>query len=422
MTTSVRLKRVCWINPQPEGFDRISPDEELTFLPLETIWPNNLDTSRSRPKAEVASGYTRFMEGDILIPKITPTFEASRSVIARGLRGPIGCGTTELHVLRPGSKIDARYLFYITHSEEFLQGGSAQMYGVAGQKRVPESFVGDFEIRLPPPSEQRAIADFLDRETARIDSLVSKKRQLTKALIERHLARIERMVLGVDLQPGAPSQTGFFAHRPSGWIETTIRHLGCRVQTGPFGSQLHADEYVPDGWPVVNPANLQKGTIIPIEGMSVSDEKRDELTRHILKRGDIVFGRRGEMGRAGLVEEAQVGWLCGTGSVRLRLESSPLASDHLKLLLETRALKTYFELSSIGSTMDNLNSEVILGMPCLVPPKETQDSIVRKVLAAGRNVGELTSVLERQVQLLSDHRQALITAAVTGRLDISKAA
>jgi len=152
--------------------------------------------------------------------------------------------------------------------------------------------------------------------------------------------------------------------------------------------------------------------------MSVDDETRARLARHMLRSGDIVFGRRGEMGRAGLISEREAGWLCGTGSLRLRLVGNQLLPEYLKLLLETGAAKQYFQLSSVGSTMENLNTEILLALPVLVPPIGEQSRVVSVVSRSRAHNFELESKLNRSIDLLSEHRQALITAAVTGQLEV----
>ena len=114
-----------------------------------------MDYSRLRPKAKVASGYTRFCEGDVIVPKITPTFQADRSTLIRGMPTAVGTGTTELHVIRPSSMVEPRYLDYLMSSRPFLLGGESWMIGVAGQKRVPDQWIRDFPILVTDPVKQR---------------------------------------------------------------------------------------------------------------------------------------------------------------------------------------------------------------------------------------------------------------------------
>lgn len=96
---------------------------------------------------------------NVVVAKITPCFENGKGALIRGTLNGIGFGTTELHVLSPGSEIDARYLYYITANDRFRRLGEAAMFGVAGQKRVPEDFVRDYRVPVPPLAQQRAIAD-----------------------------------------------------------------------------------------------------------------------------------------------------------------------------------------------------------------------------------------------------------------------
>jgi type I restriction enzyme S subunit len=173
---------------------------------------------------------------------------------------------------------------------------------------------------------------------------------------------------------------------------------------------------------MVNPANLVDGRIVPDYSTTVGDAKRAELERHMLSAGDIVFGRRGEMGRAGLVTDAEDGWLCGTGSLRLRFRGEATEPAYIKLLLETAPLRAYFSIASVGSTMENLNAEIVLAAPVLVPPLVQQRSIVDRVRELQANRHRTVGGLRRQIALLKERRQALITAAVTGELDVTKGA
>jgi type I restriction enzyme, S subunit len=324
-------------------------------------------------------------------------------------------------VCRPTSEYDPRYLHYLLHSQPYLQ----ELTRISKWMPPSQFDIGWEQLRLlpvlaPHRVAQSAIADYLDRETARIDAVIVRKQRMIDLLNEQARSWSIRLVLG-DLgdEAGSVSPSGLYRAVPTGWQETALRHLGCDVQTGPFGSQLHAEDYVTGGWPVVNPMNIVGGQIVATEHMTVSNEKHQELCRHMLRLGDIVFGRRGEMGRAGLVEDSQDGWLCGTGSLRLRLHGSYLLPEYLKLLLETPAARAYFELASVGSTMDNLNSEIVLAFPALIPPTTAQREIVQAV-AHRRRLADVTQErLTRQIRLLVEHRQALITAAVTGELKIT---
>lgn len=266
--------------------------------------------------------------------------------------------------------------------------------------------------RIPSKSleEQRRIADFLDDRVARIDQIIAARQQQTMAAEEAIKAARDSLVFGGDQTEG---------HNSRGAVP--LRRLRCLVQTGPFGSQLHADDYVDDGWPVVNPASLTAEGIRPIPGMSISEATRDRLSRHILRPGDIVFGRRGELGRAGLVEDENEGWLCGTGSLLLRLQDPRVLPEYMTALLQTTVAKHYFDSSSVGSTMDNLNTDILLAFPLRLVPLADQQRILAELRRLHTQGHSIRAGLDASVSLLQEYKQTLITAAVTGEFDVTTA-
>ena len=198
------IKRIRFITERDlsEEKQRILRDaKEATFLPMESIGEHgDLDCSATRYVDDVRNSYTQFFDGDVLVAKITPCFENGKGAIVNGTLNGIGFGTTELHVLTPTSEIDARYLYYTTISDRFRKLGEAAMFGAAGQKRVPENFVRNYRIPVPPLAEQRTIVDQLDVETTRIDALMERARGAIALVNERRAALIAAAVTGsVDI-------------------------------------------------------------------------------------------------------------------------------------------------------------------------------------------------------------------------------
>lgn len=420
---SVRLRYLADVNPATPEFDRLADDSELTFMPLETVWSDGRhDASRVAVKSAVRTGYTRFRDGDILLPKVTPTFQAGRVAHVSGLLGGVGLGTTELHVLRTKSGVDPRYVAYAVRSKHFVEEGVTAFQGVAGLQRVPDQFVRDFELADVTLAEQRRIADFLDAETARIDRLIRLREQQVSAIEERSLAWVDRLVReGLRHADFDPAEFEPLGRVPSTWRQARLRSVRCEVQTGPFGSQLHAEEYVVGGWPVINPANIQGQRLAPDPNMTVDDTTRARLSRHILRAGDVVFGRRGDLGRAGLVGPQEEGWVCGTGSLRVRFRGQDFDPAYLAHFLRIAALRHYFLSQSVGSTMDNLNTQILLRMPILIPPLPEQAQIAAACDSALDRAQVTAAALRRSIDLFREHQAALVTAAVTGQLDVVSA-
>jgi type I restriction enzyme, S subunit len=192
-----RSRFVFSMNPSKQEIALLPEDTEVSFLPMEAVGENgSLDLERTRPIIEVGSGYTYFAENDVTFAKITPCFENGKGAIMRNLVGKCGFGTTELTVLRPSEYANSHFMYYLTISGEFRKNGEAWMYGAGGQKRVPDEFVKEFRFCWPQLSEQQSIASFLDRETAKLDSLITKVKSAIEKLKEYRTALISAAVTG----------------------------------------------------------------------------------------------------------------------------------------------------------------------------------------------------------------------------------
>ncbi|MEQ1883713.1 MAG: restriction endonuclease subunit S [Bryobacteraceae bacterium] len=156
-----------------------------------------------------------------------------------------------------------------------------------------------------------------------------------------------------------------------GWTTKTIGELcdagGGKVQTGPFGSQLHESDYAETGTPVVMPKNILSGQIEE-EGIArVSEAHVFRLRRHKLAKGDIVYGRRGDIGRQALIREEYVGWLCGTGCLRITLGKAQVSPQFLHQYLQVSDVIRWIENQAIGATMLNLNTNILRRIPVTFP-------------------------------------------------------
>lgn len=347
------LADVADINPRLS--DRPPADEPVAFLGMADVDASNGTTTvgESRSYASVAKGYTPFLDGDLLVAKITPCFENGKIAQAK-LRHAIGMGSTEFHVIRPRSDaLDPRYALHMLRTPTVRAAGERRMTGSGGQRRVPADYLRSLRIPLPHMSEQRRIADILDRA----DSLVAKRRQ-SLTLLEH---------LTASLPSHRPSQA---AHASTG---VTLGDVA-DVQIGPFGSLLHAHDYVTDGVAMINPMHIVRGRIVPDRSTSVTETKAAELSNYLLYEGDIIMGRRGEMGRCAVVTAENEGSLCGTGSIIIRPRTDRATSNFLAGLLGSPAVKRKLEQASLGSTLPNLNSTIVMGLDLDIPSLEVQMS------------------------------------------------
>jgi len=274
---------------------------------------------------------------------------------------------------------------------------------------------------VPPRDYQSHVVNFLDRETARIDDLFAKRQRLKDLLLEALISEtVSAVSRGFHFDGLIVSGSRWLGSVPKRFHVTTLRHVCWSIQTGPFGSQLHAEEYVNDGIPVVNPSNIVSGRIIADPALSVTDAVAARLSRHQLRCGDIVFGRRGEMGRCAVVTESERGWLCGTGSLRLRPNEELVDPAYLASYMSLPQVCGFLTVQSVGSTMENLNERILARVPLAYPPLSEQRAVASHVLDRQRWIRQRTEDIDNAVALLREYRAALISAAVTGQLDIRK--
>ena len=272
---------------------------------------------------------------------------------------------------------------------------------------------------LPPKDETKWIANFLDHETAKIDTLIAKQQELIKLLKEKRQAVISHAVTK-GLNPNAPmrdSGVEWLGEVPEHWVVAQLKFNTLEMQTGPFGSQLHAEDYVDDGIPLVNPAHMVDGKIVPDSQVTVDIDTCNRLSRHKLKTGDIVFARRGDLGRCAIVTEVEDGWLCGTGSLKAKLNKK-LLPEYSYLLITSNGVISELSLESKGSTMENLNTETLGRVRLPVPPVSEQNKILNYVKDVSGRFSILIDDASLAIKLMQERRSALISAAVTGKIDV----
>ncbi len=158
------LGDVCAINPRLLASEAPAVDTEITFVPMAAVDEINgfIERPEFRKYGQVIKGYTPFRENDVLFAKITPCMENGKAAIARGLRGGLGFGSTEFHVIRPSASLLPEWVFALIRQPSFRTTAKANFTGTAGQQRVPTDFLKTFPIPVPPMAEQERIVRLLD--------------------------------------------------------------------------------------------------------------------------------------------------------------------------------------------------------------------------------------------------------------------
>jgi type I restriction enzyme, S subunit len=219
----------------------------------------------------------------------------------------------------------------------------------------------------------------------------------------------------LDVEQFSDDEKSLLPNLPDNWLWMRLAQIVEKIQIGPFGSLLHKEDYVVDGIPLVNPVHIQSQKIIPHSNSTVSQEKIKELGIYRLKENDIVLGRRGEMGRCAVVSHLENGWLCGSGSLYIRLLFTE-ASQFYCQVLSSRRVKDYLTDSSIGTTMDNLNQNILNNVPiplCSTTElKVIEEELDRQFLYVDRSLTDIDLNLQKAEML----RQSILKKAFSGQL------
>lgn len=389
-----RMKFSVKINPSKSEISHLDDNVRVSFLPMELISDDGqLTLSETRDLSEVRQGFTYFIDGDVLLAKITPCFENGKGAVCFNLTNEIGFGTTELHVLRPSKRTCSKFLFYITHSLHFRLPGIALMTGAAGQKRVPEDYISNFIIGLPPLPEQHAIAAFLDHETAKIDTLIAKQKQMIALLKEQRQAIITHAVTkGLDADaPMKGSGIEWIGEMPEHWVIKSLKWVA-RLKSGDS----------------ITSENIEDEGDFPVYGGNGLRGFTSSFTHNGYY---VLIGRQGAL--CGNINYAQ-GYFWASEHAVVVSPKEPVAVIWLGELLRTMNLNQY----SISAAQPGLSVDIILNLDILVPPLPEQHAIAAFLNNETAKIDTLITKQEQMIELLKEHRAALITAAVTGKIDV----
>ena len=420
--TRRRLRFDVHLNPTKSALD-MEPDELVSFIPMDAVGEyGGLDLDDVRRLQDVYDGYTYFADGDLCIAKITPSFENGKGALAERLTNGVGFGTTELHVVRPGSSIDRCFLFYVTIADDFRKLGESEMYGTAGQKRIDESFIKDWVAPLPPLDTQRRIAQFLDEKTARIDGMIEKKRDLLDRLAEKRQALITRTVTK-GLNPDAGGMTKVpdrvreaYRELPSGWKVEKLKFFA-NIRNSNVDKTVSEDE---------KPVRLCNYTDVYYHDRITADldfiqgsATEAEIERFQLKSGQVIITKDSEawddIGIPAFVTEDMPDVLCGY-HLSVFEPGQELDGSFLAWLCRAEPLNDQFKLAVNGVTRYGLGQYPMKNALIALPPLETQRQIARFLDEKTGRIDAIANQIRCSMEYLREYRSALITATVTGQL------
>ena len=303
-----------------------------------------------------------------------------------------------LHRVRFHEPERNKWFVYYLHFRD-LEGTLSKHFNGAGIQHFTGEALAKFELPVPPLPEQQRIVGILDEAfegIATAKANAEKNLQNARTLFESHLDSV-------------------FNQPAKGWLVTTIIDATGGVFTGPFGSLLHKRDYVENGIPLVNPAHITETGIEPDLRKTVSNESIVRLSAYVMREGDIVIGRRGEMGRCALVTSVEDGWLCGTGSFFIK-PSAVCDTRYLVRFLRSQGCRESLEKLAGGAVMPNLSNSALGNLKFYLPPIEAQMGILRAIDELHEETQRLETLYHQKLTALDALKKSLLHQAFSGAL------
>ena len=335
--------------------------------------------------------------------------------------------STGFAVLRPGPDLDQGFLYRLVQAEEFVGRVVARSTGVSYPAIAP-SVLARLDIWLPPLPEQEAIAAWLDERNRRIDELVAAKRRLIDLLAEQRTALITHAVTK-GLNPAAPmkpSGIDWLGDVPEHWEVKRLKFIS-HLQTGLTLGKKHTDEEQSRLVlrPYLRVANVQDGWL-DLDHITEVEVLPDRIARYELRSGDVLMTEGGDFDKLGrgYVYEGQIdGCLHQNHIFAVRPDARRLDSRFLAAMLSCLHGRNYFTKTSQQTTnLASTNATKLGDFPVPLPPLAEQAQIMARVAEIASTLDSLTAAAEAAIARLTEYRQAVISAAVTGKINVCGAA
>lgn len=423
-----RLKYISTINDEtlPETTD---PDYEMLYVDIGSVdategiqkkEPMIFETAPSRARRVVQDGDTIVSTVRTYLRAVAPIRNPEQNLIV----------STGFAVIRPKG-INPHYLAYSLRSSYFIETVVSRSVGVSYPATNPTD-VSCIELPLPTVDEQQTIARFLDAKTAQIDALVAQKRQLIDKLKEKRQALIARTVTR-GLPPEAAKAAGLemdsdskfskeihplIGSLPMGWRSLKLR----RVATVQGGYAFKSDDFQQEGIPVVRMNSLKRG-VLELEGAACIDES-ECIEAVALRIGDVLYGMSGSVGETGslgnfaVVRDSDVPCQLNQRVGRFLVQKKELLPGFLVYLIQAPYFYDQILLQATGTAQFNVSGGQIESVLIALPPLDAQRLMVGFLDARCAEIDALQRKTEQALESLYEFRMAIVTSAVTGKIDV----
>ncbi|EPU6129103.1 restriction endonuclease subunit S [Enterobacter kobei] len=414
--TTLAIKHVAQLNPSKSSISVEKMKGMCSFIPMEKLKFNSLCLDEIKDVTDVYNGYTYFENEDILIAKVTPCFENKNMVVAHDLNNGIGFGSSEIYVLRCNDIINNNFLFYRLQEDNFMSIAEGAMTGAGGLKRVPSEVLNNFKFGLPSKKEQSIIVDFLDHETTKIDNMIEKQQQLIELLKEKRQAVISHAVTK-GLNSDAPmkdSGVEWLGEVPEHWVPIQLGKVCYQVSDGPHFSP----NYVDSGVLFISARNIKVNGWSLDDAKYITEKDYNEFSKRVIPEiGDVLYTKGGTTGIARTVDiedKFQV-WV---HVAVLKILKEKAVPDFIAYSLNGTSCYAQSQLYTQGATNNDLGLTRLIKIWLALPPKNEQQEIVDALNSITKKYDVVTDNAMTVITILLERRAALISAAVTGRIDV----
>lgn len=365
---SARIGDIVQLNPKLEHPN----DKTVGFVPMAMLGTNYRSTISFEQKswADVKRGYTQFMDGDILLAKITPCFENGKAGLVSGLPNSVGAGSTEYFVNRPILEtLDPRYLLAFFKTDAFVKNGETQMTGSVGHKRVPKEYLIESRISLAPLNEQKRIADKLDALLARVDACRDRLDRIP-VILKRFRQSVLSTAISGKLTEDWRSETN-----AAEWQQSDVQSVA-HVGTGSTPLRSNPSFFSLSGTPWVT----SSATSLTLVTSAEEFVTQAAITAHRLKTypiGTLLVAMYGEGKTRGQVTELGISATINQACAAVVVNEEIALKNYVKLALQAN----YFEMREMaeGGNQPNLNLTKIKEFPLPLPSIKEQAEIVHRV-------------------------------------------
>ncbi|MBP1152709.1 restriction endonuclease subunit S [Methylocaldum sp. RMAD-M] len=389
--------------------DKVSVEESsLPYLGLEHIesWTGRRIFGEIANSEGLASA---FSTGDLLFGKLRPYLAKVHLAEQEGLI------SSEALVIRSKAEVHSAFLKYYMLSRDFINIVDSSTYG-SKMPRANWDFIGNLPLLLPELEEQQAIARFLDFKTAQIDALIAKKQALLDKLAEKRTALISHAVTkGLDpLVPMKDSGVAWLGEIPAHWEVKRLKFVSPFITVGIVVEP--SKYYVESGIPALRSLNVKQHQLITDDLVFISPESNDLHAKSKIFEGDLVAVRSGQPGTTAIVDKRFHGANC----IDLIIIRKPTVatSEFLDFFLNSKPAKAQFESGSGGAIQQHFNITTAGNLIISCPSIKEQTAITTFLDRETAEIDALATKIEQAISRLQEYHAALITNAVTGKIDV----